>query len=214
MGLSALEIENRVARVLQARMQRSGQLNGLDDEQLAGIGKALKKVAKKVGKVVKKVAPIALGAGALYLGAKVVGKVIKGKKAAPVAAAVAAPAAAAAVQQAVTSGALPPTPPAGAQLIDTAGQVATALIAAEGMPSAAADPGIQQIVRDAIAANMPQSYGSQGYVQSAPQAAPGAQYEQLPEVEITADRMKQWLIPGGIAAGLLVLLMMSNKRKG
>lgn len=242
MSLSALDIERRVSGLMLNRMQSTGQLHGLDDQQLAGIGKALKKVAKKVAKVVKKVAPIALGAGALYLGAKVIGGAIKGKPkdatpaaaaAAPVIATVAAPVAAAALQQAVSSGALPQETPApvmqtasgpssASQLINTAGQVATALISAQGLPSAAGDPGIQQITREAIAAELPQylqqqsSYsggGGGGYVSSAPKAPPGAQYEQMDEVSVTADRIKPYLLPGAIIAGLALLAVMNNNRR-
>ncbi len=270
MSLSALEIENRIGALLEQRMNDSGQLNGLDDEQLAGIGKSLKKVAKKVGKVVKKVAPIALGAGALYLGAKAVSNVIASptkkqakaekkaaKKAAkvtaqaaklglavapavaqvalassappPVAAAVSSGEAAQALQQAVQSGALPPSTGTGSgvasQLIDTAGQIATAVMASQGLPSAASDPQIQQITRDAIAAEMPQymqqqympssSYGGGGgYVSSSPKSAPGGQIDmELPEMTVLGKKLHPWLLPGAIAAGLGLLLVMNNNRR-
>jgi len=260
MALSALQIENRVERLLQSRMRSSGRLNGLDDQELAGIGKALKKAAKKVGKVVKKVAPVALGAGAVYLGAGAIANAVKGssggsvgkpgkyeisgkaagsvpyasmnagqlsseagrlqqliasgkdvkdakKKLANVQAYLGSPAGTA-MQQAINSGALPASPSPGAQLIDTAGQVANAMISAQGYPGIATDQGMQQIMQEAIASNMPQ-----GYVQSSPKLAPGSQYEELPEVQITADRLKPWIIPGAIAAGLAALLLLSNKRK-
>jgi len=256
---TAEEIEGRVLGVLLERARRSGQLNGLDDEQLDGIGKSLKKVAKKVGKVVKKVAPIALGAGAVYLGAGAIANAVKGssggkpgkyevsgkaagsvpyasmdagqlaaesqrlqqliasgkdvkdakKKLANVQAYLGGPAGSA-MQQAIASGALPPTPSAGAQLLDTAGQVATALISAQGLPSAAADPGIQQVMREAIAAQYPGGGYTGGTFSQAAAAAP---VEQLDEVTITAQRLKPWLIPGAIAAGLALLLVTQNRRK-
>lgn len=231
---STYELERRIAAHLARRMALQGQLSGLDDEQLAGIGKKLKKVAKKVGKVVKKVAPIALGAGALYLGAKAVSNLTASpskkaakaeKKAAKKAAKVAkqaaklglavAPAAATlALQTAVQSGAVPSEPSAGAQLIDTAGKIATAVIAAESVPSIASDAGMQQIVRDAVAAQ-----AGQGIQYATPASsysgAPGvysadASPQELEEFQVNG---KPSMIIPALLAGLVGLAVISSRNK-
>jgi len=210
MSLSALEIERRVGNMLAARVRNSGQLAGLDDEQLAGIGKKLKKVAKKVGKVVKKIAPIAVGGVATVfggpVGGAVAGSVLKKKKKKK------SPKAVAAVQQAIDSGAVPPQGKGNA--LETAAGVAQSMFAQQA-PYAANDPGMQQIMRQAVASEMsaPSSGGGGG---SPGSLIPGTQpTEQLDEVTITANKLKPYLIPGAIGAGLLVLMMMnSKKRKG
>jgi hypothetical protein len=209
MSLSALEIERRVEQMLASRVRNSGQLNGLDGEQLDGIGKALKKVAKKVGKVVKKIAPIAVGGIAAYAGFKATKSLLGGKKKKAAAASVAA------AQQAVSSGALSPQTQGSA--LDTASTIAQSMLAQQ-VPAAAADPGMQQILRQAVAAEMyaqqPQQGGGGGG--SPASFMPSAQpTQELDEVTITANRLKPYLIPGALAAGLLVLLMANRqKRKG
>lgn len=237
MNLSTLELEDRIGCLLATRLRAAGQLNGLDDAELAGIGKKLKKVAKGVGKVVRKVAPIAVGAGTLYLGARAVknmtaspqakaasaskkaskkaAKAAKkagklGLQVAPAAAALALqpdipPESAAALRLAIDSGALQSQPSAGAQLVDTAGQIATAYMAAQGVQ--AQEAGMQQIVRDAVAsqAAQPRAFEQVQPRASGRDSAP----DELPEIAVTARR--SWLWPALGAAAIGGLVLMSNK---
>lgn len=188
-------IERRVEQLLLDRARAQGQLAGLGDGELAGIFKKIKKVAKKVGKVVKKVAPIAVGAATAYVGGVAAAKLTKNlltkKKKAAV------PAASEQVlQQAIDSGTLPATAPAAADPAAIAQQVAQMMLASQ-VPSAAADPGMQQIVREEVAGQ-------------AMRQLPGGDYE-LPEVTVQGER--SWLIPGAIAAGFGVLLLTQRQRR-
>lgn len=226
MDLGTLELENRIGCLLADRMRMAGQLNGLDDEQLAGIGKALKKVAKNVGKVVRKVAPAALAIGvagtALNIAAKSKAKK-KAKKAAALVAQTAAaptvvtmPAVQDAAAEAMSSGAAPVASATLPAAINAAAQVANAVVASQ-LPAAAELPGMQQLVRDSIAAQAQQAnpYQPAVYQPQAIAAQDSAATGKPTELEeFTVNGKRSWLWPalGVVAVGALVVASNRNRR--
>jgi len=205
-----MSVENAIETALVRRAQNSGQLNGLEAEQLAGFGKSLKKFAKKLGKTIKKIAPYALGAAGLYVGGRLIGgalakraaaRKIAGKGAAAVLAAGASTAPPAAdVQQAAQRG---------PGLAEAATAITTAYLASRGAGAAVSDPEVQAAIQqqlqqqaesgDPYAGKIPASGGSAAGSGGAGESAAAG-----------SSKWPSWA-PLAALAGVGILLAMNSK---